>query len=206
MVRDYDENGFPVTDKKTAARERLLRQLELRKEAQALMRRMSIVDNFQSSDPEVRKMVPICDITKEILRNKVRNEPFRAGAIEAIRQAMNIPVSRSAIREYLEGDPPVRYVYLFRPGPREAAEHLVRFLRLFAMYPELENHNPIALCPWCDAVFLKAKSRQKFCSSRCRSSAFNAAAGSDYFRKKAKDYRDVKRCQKEAAGKRKRAG
>jgi hypothetical protein len=79
---------------------------------------------------------------------------------------------------------------------RNIASALIDYLWYFGT-PGMLEHDPIALCPRCDSLFLKAKSTQEFCSTRCRVAQWGRQKGKEYFRKKQEEFRASLKVQEE---------
>jgi hypothetical protein len=208
MSERIDEDGWPIPDKKADAREKLFRRYELKQMGQNLIRTIEMSDEHSHWLKPTEAELAFRNIGKGILRNKARQEPFGAEAVEAVRCALNTPITKQNIREhvergYLEREPPVRYINFQRSITRSIAEALVRFLECFAKDAELEDYNPIGICAYikCDKLFIGKRTSKIWCSSICKSAAFNEAKRAEdpkYFSKNAKDHRDNKKKQKDA--------
>lgn len=59
--------------------------------------------------------------------------------------------------------------------------------------PRLREHESIGVCPWCNGVFLKKRTDQEYCTSRCRSEAWAAEKGKEYFAEKARESRAARK-------------
>jgi hypothetical protein len=162
-----------------------------------------------------------------ILREHLQNPTGRERIAEEIKQKTKSPAEfRSAMKSFTPDqyavdlmaefedlmrflNEPVFLVNAVRDNPgegwyiltgasplRNIANALIDYLEYFKT-PGMLEHDPIALCPRCDSLFLKAKSTQEFCSTRCRVAQWGKQKGKDYFREKQAEFRASLKVQEE---------
>jgi hypothetical protein len=73
------------------------------------------------------------------------------------------------------------------------AYHMAYYVNCLAEDTRLGNYQPLGACVRCDAIFMKRRTDQEFCSNRCRSEAWAAEKGKDYFSQKARESRAARK-------------
>jgi len=107
-------------------------------------------------------------------------------ALDRLRGILNSPIEKVHLAA-LAFMPHLWCVLPSGPRIRSAGEALVRFLAMFGEEPRLARQNPLAICPECDGIFVKRKSHQKHCDSKCRFASWarrKLAKSPRYFAKK----------------------
>jgi len=119
----------------------------------------------------------------------IAGEEYRDNDLKTLVRCLNLAVSdlEGGIAYFNIGEP----WYLKAQGPllRFIADDLVRFSRLLVKDEALWKQNPIAVCPHCKGLYLKAKSNQEFCSTRCRVALWGKTKGKAYSAKKQREFR-----------------
>ncbi len=174
-----------------------------------------------------KSQIPDLDALYRILREHVENPTGRERTIKKIEEMkrdakargekfifkgpiysfVGLPEETEILTKCLNG--PVLQCFLFPRNEgepwrierssaqlRNVAEALVYYLEHFEN-PDLLAHDPIKICPNCDALFLKVKSSQEFCSTNCRVSAWGKKQGKEYFKQKQAEYRASVKAQEE---------
>lgn len=172
--------------------------------------------------------VPGVDAIYAIIREHLRNPTGREKITEEIKRQTKSPAEfRRAMKEFSPDqycidlsaefeklmsllNEPVFLVNAIRDNPgegwyiftgasplRNIADALIDYLGHFGT-PGMLEHDPIALCARCDALFLKTKSTQEFCSTKCRVAQWGKEKGKDYFRDKQAEYRAMLKAQEES--------
>lgn len=126
---------------------------------------------------------------RDILRCKLLKTAVQPDDFQQFLRALNIkhfpaphPSDYGLISNLSMRNPPMRTF-----SQRGIAEALSRYLQCFVKTPGLEKHNPLGVCEHrdCGVLFFKERlTRKVYCSSKCRSAAFNEANGPKYFRDK----------------------
>jgi hypothetical protein len=137
-----------------------------------------------------------------MLRCMIASAEYDDNDLKILAECLNLAVTETDgwIASFLKGEP--RILAVRAPLLRFIAEDLLRFSRLLVKNEILWMHNPIAVCPCCDGLFLKAKSNQEYCSTRCRIAHWAYLKGKEYFAEK---QREVRRNKKEERRKKQRA-
>ncbi len=128
-----------------------------------------------------------------MLRCMIAGEDYCEDDLEILVRCLNLDITELEGRfaHFLAGEPRI----LAARGPllRFLADDLVRFSRLLVKDEVLWKQNPIAVCPYCDGLYLKAKSNQEFCSTKCRVALWGKTKGKAYFAKKQREFRKNKK-------------
>jgi hypothetical protein len=122
-------------------------------------------------EPELFAM---CNIVKKHIRVTCVDflddaDPLTDEECELIRKVLSRSVSKvKVVSSPTTHDPAPWYLWPEQTPIRTAAENLVSYLKLYAEDSRLVKHNPLAICPTCDGLFLIQRSGQKTCSDKCR--------------------------------------
>jgi len=88
--------------------------------------------------------------------------------------------------------------FSIRPCFRVLAEESMRYINLLnERNLLLKCSEPIGVCPECNGIFLKKRTDQIYCSTRCKSASWVDKTGNAYFAKKAKKNRQIKKAARE---------
>ena len=163
--------------------------------------------------------VPGVDAIYAIIREHLKNPTGREKIAEEIKQKTKTPAEfRRAMKGFTPDqyavdlmaefeelmrflNEPVFFANAIRDNPgegwyiligaspfRNIANALIDYLEYFKT-PGMLEHDPIAHCPRCDVLFLKAKSTREFCSTKCRVAQWGKKKGKEYFREKQAEFR-----------------
>jgi len=114
------------------------------------------VINAEKSTDEIQA---IC----RILKKHLRRESFEKADLISLAESLNSPIESIQAG----GSAGRNQVTVSAHPTRFAAEELLRYLAYFAGDSRLLKHEALALCPGCDSMFVKAKSDQEYCNSKC---------------------------------------
>ena len=131
-----------------------------------------------------------------IIKNHILSRTFHPDDIAMVGKALNQPVSKVTLVEGSHGGEVGQYLAVEARGTRLAAELLVQYLECFVREPHLPKDNRLAVCARCDALFIKTKSNQEYCSQPCYFADWaehKAKEKPDYFAEKAKRYRSTRK-------------
>jgi hypothetical protein len=192
---------------------------ELRNAAQTLISQIQSAQKAAQDRPEwgprnpdefcgYRKMLKVApaiggrfspELTAELkavcsmLRCMIAGEDYREDDLKILVRCLNLGISELEgwFAHFLAGEP--RILAARCPLLRFIADDLVRFSRLLVKDEERWKQNPIAVCPYCDGLYLKTKSNQEFCSTKCRVGRWGKTKGKAYFAKKQQEFRKNKK-------------
>ncbi len=158
-----------------------------------------IVVTGQSQVPGIPEIHSI--LREHVLRPNHRGGPlYLKKELESLAKVLNFKVGYVMAHPYKDGEP-WRLRVSCSPG-RNVANALIDYLSYF-YDPRMLEHDPIAICPHCEALFLKVKSSQEFCSAKCRQQQWYNRNSKEYYstdaRKKRKQLheRQMRRKRKE---------
>ncbi len=148
------------------------------------------------------KLTPELEAVCSALRCLLSAEDYREHDLQSVVGCLNLPIDslEGGMANHDTSQP--RYLFAHGPLLRFIADDLVRYSHLMARMDDLWEQNPITVCPYCDGLFLKTKSNQEFCSTRCRVACWGKTKGKAYFAKKQREFR---RNAKEARKRKQRA-
>lgn len=133
---------------------------------------------------------PIAAIIR-VLRACIRDEMPTTSDIGLLIEELNEPVTLKARKED-------EMIYLSRGSNliRVTVEDAIRYINLLAENPDLKTSEPIGVCSQCNGIYMKRRTNQEYCSTRCRSEAWANAKGKNYFAAKARESRAARKAQK----------
>jgi len=139
------------------------------------------------------ELTPEIKAVCSMLRCMIAGEDYREDDMKILVRCLNLGITELEgwFVHFLAGEPRI----LAARGPllRFIADDLVRFSRLLVKDEEGWKQNPIAVCPYCDGLYLKAKTNQEFCSTKCRVARWGKGKGKAYFVKKQREFRKNKK-------------
>jgi hypothetical protein len=173
----------------------------------------SLLEDVTSIDSNVspvsEELRPICNILRRQIVHQgflrdMRGNPvdgyyeYDQADLDALKSALNSPI-QAVETGYIDHSTD-RPCYLMTIGPtmRILADQLMRFTFMLVQNYGitgtkpvfgLHEYNPIAVCPYCNGLFLKTKASQKHCSVNCRVAHWGQKQGKEYFRVKQAEYR-----------------
>ena len=178
-----------VVAKKLSERQLSFRRFEIREMAKRIMEVISILEQ---QDKSARKLIAA---VREILRCKALGKEPQADDFKIFVRTLNAKVIAHQQDFGLASENPPRRPPLRGYSARGLADAVNRFLQCFRDTPSLGKENPFAVCERepCGKLFLKVRSDQEYCSSKCKSKRWNKDKWNkdrDYFARVAKDYRN----------------
>ncbi|HYK89794.1 MAG TPA: hypothetical protein VE398_13535 [Acidobacteriota bacterium] len=115
-----------------------------------------------------------------------RDVPWFKDELRILEKAVNQPAT---LRSEACSESGPYFVAILNPLLRSAVQTMTRYTKLLASNPELIPCAPIGVCPLCDALYLRSKSDQEYCSPKCRVSRWANEKGKAYFARKQREHR-----------------